>query len=1351
MVKVSWVPVLLAALLLAAPAAGADKAQQYMEQGSALVSQKRHLEAIQAFTLAIEADPKQAEGYRKRAISRKAIGDYKEAIKDYDQAIELDPTSSRAYNGRGETKLSLKDRDGAIADINKAVELDPENANAWFVLGRFNEEAGNLPGALASYNRAIKVDPKNSLAWFGRGNVRAAMDDDKGSIADFTEVIKLDPKLSGAASNRGAAKERLGDLEGAAGDYRKELEIDPDDRDAKGNLARVQGILDQRAEAAKAPAGGARSSGGLTRPPPIDTRAWLPKNLTTEVPDEPCKPAQAIGRDVPWQPDLTSAPKAPAVVAGGIAPFGGINAIAEARFDGGVSATIEGMRLLIGPMSSAEEAVFDKKWLPLRDFPTPEVVDYCAKLNPLLGQLLSLRGAIAQAAQDFDDAWGEAATAAEMDADSPTREALGVAQQNKILLEGLSGQAKDVAAQIEKLGNPPDPWARKCAARKAHEKAVEETKNLPGQGDSDYSAMEGEWEGLAEPPNEFVTRNFPVEAVYLVTWVVEIEIEPMSSRRPALAFYWLSMGGDYRRTFFAFLTNDRTVGMGPRKEVELRGDTLVVHFGNDRWTLKRVDSPECAVPGFTPADLDVWKARCRRAREDPDSVDSRACEGGPVLEANTRLRRLAHSLLPGKLLNPPEEATDWLSGKYQDWARNEYEKLLAAAPPDLAGPRGSGKAGEQDAGAGEKSAEAEARGLKQERIAFHRSAIAINEASMRRDQAALAKETNPESRAALQFRLIQYASNIQEERDRIATIESGSVVYTRSAFDDYARAGFVDKIEKESKRVADEYQRANTAAGRLVPSAPPEIRQEIRELVERRLGPNAARSLDAGAARKVVAEIHEKITRYNRVQRAEALRDEARADLELFQYEKVKEYANGALALCVLGGGPVLGMVAYQGATGTIEGGPKEGASRAAEWFSTPTYIAAQAMRGYESGGVQGAVTGAGAAFFIGKLWGYGAGAAMRVGAKLFKGSPKLTFLEAQKLSQHRKAQYDGRVAVEDLKNMQRQLQEAAARGGKPAEIAKLQKSLRDQAALINESPEAKMFLKNLASAPERAGLTRVAAEQLNKAYSLHLTEVHQRAAFEFNVIMAAKGFNPQKLREFRNSASAGSAGMDHDIGLVEQDWFVRDLFGRKKFDPWLTREVRVGGHLVEVRPATVREWQREASIAWAEAYKKTTGRNPHKSFEEATSSKLGEAYRDAAWLGQEGSKFADIDKVRKGWAQQAADVTSFKAQQMLTDPKLGLTQMQRVAEAGRGMAKDMRTKLMPALDKAIKAAPGDAKRLGKIKEHWSEVADALAHATDNPIEAMRKVRMLTGGKDLVQVIHDLNSVMGAFGKAAGR
>jgi hypothetical protein len=217
---------------------------------------------------------------------------------------------------------------------------------------------------------------------------------------------------------------------------------------------------------------------------------------------------------------------------------------------------------------------------------------------------------------------------------------------------------------------------------------------------------------------------------------------------------------------------------------------------------------------------------------------------------------------------------------------------------------------------------------------------------------------------------------------------------------------------------------------------------------------------------------------------------------------------------------------------------------------------------------------------------------------------------------------------------------------------------------------------------------------------------------------------------------------MDHDIGLVEQPWFVRDLFGRKKLDPWLTR----GGNVT-----TVHEWQKEATKAWAEAYKKTTGRNPHKSFEEATSSGFKESYRDLAWLGKEGEKFADIDRVRKGWAQQAADVTSVKAQGMLTDPKLGLTQMQRVAEAGRGMAKDMRTKLMPALDKAIKAAPGDAKRLAGIKQHWSEVAEALAHAPDNPIEAMRKVRMLTGGKDLVQVIHDLNSIMGGFGKAVGR
>jgi hypothetical protein len=1112
------------------------------------------------------------------------------------------------------------------------------------------------------------------------------------------------------------------------------------------------------------------------------------------VPDEPCKANEVFGKDVPWQPGLTSAPKpvGPAP-AGGIKPFDGINADTATRPEDAVSAAIEAMRLLIGPMSRDEEGVFNKKWFPLRDFPTPEVVDYLSQLNPLLGQLLSLRGAIVVAAKGFDDSWSEVTTAAMMDAEGPARDGLTIAQQNRVLLEALSAQAKEIAAQIEALGNPPDPWAQKCAARKAHEDAVEAVLAL---GTRDDSGLEGEWEGAigATPTRDDELCPFLADnAFYVLTWVIRMKDDTWIGHKneevPILVMYMLhgcspdsaqrALMGRFVWTNLAQLENTKGASAGPdpasassdteaswlKKAAEynkqLRQDysgTYVEPRGKGRGVLHyergktvqldRVDTEDSTIGGLSGADARRKRAEAEELYRNEGLTPRYHAKSGAadVLEDWVKKRAQARAVLSGWRPEPPPGL---LAFDLIRWLDSEYAKRVQPTGALRRPAKGQSPAAQQAARARTADEQA-ALELKQERIAFHRSAIAIIEANMRRDQEELAKETRAEKPDVLRcgeldFRILQAASNIQAEHDQIATIESGSLVYTRSPFDDYAHARFVDKIEADADELVGRYQRAQASTQRLIDTVSrerPELREELQKIADRSLGPGAVRSLDPAVPRGVLADVRRRVDAYHRVERAKALGDEAFWDRWLTEAEQVKAVADYTLTGCAMLGGPGALMVAYHGASGTLEAGPKEGVLRAADWISKPAYLAAQTMRGYEQGGFRGAAGGLVQAYLIGKAFDAGTGIALRASARLFKKTPSLTFHEAQQLSQHRKAQYDGRVAVEDFQAMQKGLGDALSRGAKGAELAEIKRRIRDQVALIHESPEAKMFLKNLTSGAGRAGLTRASAEHLTQAYSLHLTEVHQRVAFEFNAVMAAKGFNPQKLREFRNSASTGSVGMDHDIGLIEKPWFVRGLSGRKKLDPWLTCNGKV---------TTVNKWQKEATKAWAQAYKRTTGRNPHKSFEEATSSGYKESYRDLAWLGKEGSKIADINKVRKGWAQQAADVTSVKARGMLFDPKLGLTQMQRVSEAGRGMAKDMGTKLMPAIDRAIKKAPGDAKRLGAIKKHWSEVSAALEKAHENPIEAMRKVRMLTGGKDLVQVIHELNELMAGFGQAVGK
>ena len=58
----------------------------------------KNQEALEAFTKAIELNPKYAEAYNNRGIAHLKLGNYQQAIRDYDKAIKLDPKNAMAYS-----------------------------------------------------------------------------------------------------------------------------------------------------------------------------------------------------------------------------------------------------------------------------------------------------------------------------------------------------------------------------------------------------------------------------------------------------------------------------------------------------------------------------------------------------------------------------------------------------------------------------------------------------------------------------------------------------------------------------------------------------------------------------------------------------------------------------------------------------------------------------------------------------------------------------------------------------------------------------------------------------------------------------------------------------------------------------------------------------------------------------------------------------------------------------------------------------------------------------------------------------------------------------------------------------
>lgn len=79
--------------------------------------------AIQAYTKAIQLDPKFWPAYEMRASGYLNLKEYPQAIKDYDKILALDPKNDTAYSDGGIAKLESGKFFAAITDFGEAIRL----------------------------------------------------------------------------------------------------------------------------------------------------------------------------------------------------------------------------------------------------------------------------------------------------------------------------------------------------------------------------------------------------------------------------------------------------------------------------------------------------------------------------------------------------------------------------------------------------------------------------------------------------------------------------------------------------------------------------------------------------------------------------------------------------------------------------------------------------------------------------------------------------------------------------------------------------------------------------------------------------------------------------------------------------------------------------------------------------------------------------------------------------------------------------------------------------------------------------------------------------------------------------
>ena len=176
-----------------------DDYEALIRQGDNFLVDIEYDKAIEAYTKAIELNPKKALGYRKRASAKylKALGhdDDPGALADYEKAILLDPLDAEAYCGKAECLSSLK----------------------------------RYPESLEACDTALAINPKYAEALSLRSSVKFNLKDFKGAIADIDAAVALKPTDESFLFVRAGLKEGTGDFQGALADCARSLEVKPND------------------------------------------------------------------------------------------------------------------------------------------------------------------------------------------------------------------------------------------------------------------------------------------------------------------------------------------------------------------------------------------------------------------------------------------------------------------------------------------------------------------------------------------------------------------------------------------------------------------------------------------------------------------------------------------------------------------------------------------------------------------------------------------------------------------------------------------------------------------------------------------------------------------------------------------------------------------------------------------------------------------------------------------------------------------------------------------------------------------------------------------------------------------
>jgi Tfp pilus assembly protein PilF len=219
----------------------------YSGQGFQALDAHKYEEAVQNFTKAVTADPKDYAAHFHLALAYSLLGKDAEAIPHYRTVLELKPGLYEAELNLGMLLMRQKQPREAAPLLEAAAGKKPKEFRPVFYLAEALLAAGDFARAEPHYRAAIEIDSKSAPAYAGLAHALARQDHLSDAAPAFRKAAEIDPTYKDALLELGqlyeaakqpaeaiaiyqqfpdnlAARERLGELQLESGKNTEAIE-----------------------------------------------------------------------------------------------------------------------------------------------------------------------------------------------------------------------------------------------------------------------------------------------------------------------------------------------------------------------------------------------------------------------------------------------------------------------------------------------------------------------------------------------------------------------------------------------------------------------------------------------------------------------------------------------------------------------------------------------------------------------------------------------------------------------------------------------------------------------------------------------------------------------------------------------------------------------------------------------------------------------------------------------------------------------------------------------------------------------------------------------------------------------